>query len=239
MTQPRWGNPFKAYRVFMPEAKILLVEGKRAGRLSLAPALEKANYCLQVVHTGAAAVELLQTEKPDLVVFDASAMRTTGVRSCRRIRQLVGETPIIYALAAEQVEDLAAEADVYLQRPFTSRKVLNRIRALLPANDATEEVIRCGHLTYFRTKRSLASESGEKRLTPKLALLLEEFLRHPNQVITRLHLMENVWHTTYIGDTRTLDVHIRWIRECIERNPARPQLLRTVRGKGYIFAMKG
>ncbi|MCB0000327.1 MAG: response regulator transcription factor [Anaerolineales bacterium] len=223
----------------MPEAKILLVEGKRAGGLSLAPALQKSSYCLQVVYTGAAAVEWLQTEKPDLVVFDASAMRTTGVRSCRRIRQLVGETPMIYALAAEQVEDLTAEADVYLQRPFTSRKVLNRIRVLLPADDATEEVVRCGSLTYFRTKRSLASEGGEKRLTPKLALLLEEFLRHPNQLITRLQLMENVWNTTYIGDTRTLDVHIRWIRECIEQNPARPQLLRTVRGKGYIFAMKG
>lgn len=224
----------------MLEAKILLVEGKRAGRLSLAPALEKASYRLQVVYTGAAAVAWLQAEeKPDLVVFDASAMRTTGVRSCRRIRQLVGEgTPIIYGLAEDQLEDGEAEADVYLQRPFTPRKVLNRIRTLLPANDATEEIIRCGHLTYFRTKRSLASENGEKRLTPKLALLFEEFLRHPNQVITRLQLMENVWNTTYVGDTRTLDVHIRWIRECIERNPAYPQLLRTVRGKGYIFAMK-
>lgn len=222
----------------MPEAKILLVEGKRAGGSSLAPALEKANYRLHVVYTGAEAVALLQTEIPDLVVFDASAMRSTGVRSCRRIRQLLAETPIIYALAAEQVEDQTAEADVYLQRPFTPRKVINRIRALLPADATTEEVVRCGHLTYFRSKRSLAAKGGEKRLTPKLALLFEEFLRHPNEVITRLQLMENVWNTTYVGDTRTLDVHIRWIRECIEENPAYPRLLRTVRGQGYIFAMR-
>lgn len=223
----------------MPEAKILLVEGKRAGGLSLAPALEKANYRLQVVYTAAAAVAWLQTERPDLVVFDASAMRSTGVRSCRRIRQLVGEVPIVYGLAADQVVDREAEADVYVQRPFTPRKILNRIRDLLPGDAATEEVIRCGHLAYFRNKRTLVSDRGEKRLTPKLALLLEEFLRHPNQIISRLQLMEHVWQTTYMGDTRTLEVHIRWIRECIERNPAYPQLLRTVRGEGYIFAMKG
>jgi two-component system phosphate regulon response regulator PhoB len=74
-------------------------------------------------------------------------------------------------------------------------------------------------------------------LTPKLAQLLEEFIRHPNELVTRRQLMLNVWKTEYIGDTRTLDVHIRWVREQIEENPTKPQLLRTIRGKGYIFIM--
>ena len=74
-------------------------------------------------------------------------------------------------------------------------------------------------------------------MTPKLAHLLEEFLRHPNQILGRHTLMENVWKTSYFGDTRTLDVHIRWIREIIEVDPAKPLLLRTIRGVGYIFAV--
>jgi DNA-binding response OmpR family regulator len=74
-------------------------------------------------------------------------------------------------------------------------------------------------------------------LTPKQAQLLEEFVRYPNQVVSRRQLMQNVWRTDYIGDTRTLDVHIRWVREIIEEDPAQPKLLRTVRGKGYIFTM--
>ena len=222
----------------MPEAKILLVEGERAGHLSLASALEKAGYHIEAVYTGSAAIAFVQEEIPALIVFDASAMRSNGVRSCRRLRQHIGKTPIIHARAADEIEDQMAEADVYLKRPFTPRKVLNRIRALLPADDTTEEVVRCGHLTYYRSKRSIVTpELGENRLTPKLAILFEEFLRHPNQVITRRQLMQNVWQTDYIGDTRTLDVHIRWIRECIEKNPGRPQILRTRRGLGYIFAI--
>lgn len=222
----------------MPEATILLVEGQRSGHLSLVPALQKAGYQIKVVHTGSAAIDFVQIERPTLVVFDASSMRSNGVRSCRRIRQHIGKVPMIHARAEDEIEDQTAEADVYLKRPFTPRKVLNRIRALLPADDNTEEIVRCGSIIYYRTKRSIVTpELGENRLTPKLATLFEEFIRHPNQVITRRQLMQNVWQTDYIGDTRTLDVHIRWIRECIEKNPGRPQILRTRRGQGYIFAV--
>ena len=222
----------------MSKANILLVEGERVGNLSLVPALQKADYQVELVHTGSAAVVAIKDEQPDLVVFDASAMRSNGVRSCRRIRQVLSTTPMIHVRAADQIEDQMAEANVYLKRPFTPRKVLNRIRALLPADDTKEEIIRCGSLTYYRSKRSIVtSELGENRLTPKLAALFEEFIRYPNQVLSRRQLMQNVWQTDYIGDTRTLDVHIRWIRECIEKNPANPQLLRTRRGEGYIFSI--
>ncbi len=78
---------------------------------------------------------------------------------------------------------------------------------------------------------------GERRLTPKLANLLEAFLLHPNEVVDRNWLMRTIWKTNYYGDTRTLDVHIRWIREVIEANPARPRILKTVRGMGYIFSI--
>jgi DNA-binding response OmpR family regulator len=109
---------------------------------------------------------------------------------------------------------------------------------VLPADDMKDEIVRAGHLTFFPSKRSVEIVgTGERRLTPKLACLLEEFLRHPNEILDRNRLMQTVWKTSYFGDTRTLDVHIRWIREVIEENPARPRLLKTVRGMGYIFSI--
>ncbi|KAA3661274.1 MAG: DNA-binding response regulator [Chloroflexi bacterium] len=144
--------------------------------------------------------------------------------------------PIIHIRTEGWPEEQEAEADVYLERPFTPRKLFNRIKALLPPDYGKEEIVRCGDLTYYRTKRSVeVVGKGESRLTPKLALLLEEFVRHPNEIITRRQLMQNVWQTDYVGDTRTLDVHIRWIRELIEQDPAYPRRLQTVRGRGYIF----
>ncbi|MCA9972164.1 MAG: response regulator transcription factor [Anaerolineales bacterium] len=223
----------------MHDAVILLVEGKSAGSSSLAPALEKAGYQFSVVHTGTAAFAWLDYQgPPDLVVFDAATMRTSGSRTCRRLRRVLGDTPIVHSRAADAPEEDSACADVYLVHPYTPRKLLNRIRALLPADITKEEVVYFGSMRLYRGKSSVEVDGrGEHPLTPKLAQLLEEFLRHPNEVISRRQLMENVWKTTYVGDTRTLDVHIRWMRECIEENPAKPKLLRTVRGKGYIFML--
>ena len=222
----------------MQKAVILLVEGKSTGNGSLTPALKKSGYDFEVVHTGAAAFSWIESsnDKPDLIVFDALSMRSNGVRICRRIRRLLGDMPIIHCRSAGDSTEPDAEADIYLIHPFTPRKLLNRIRALLPADASTEEIVRMGEITIFRSKRSVdVAGRGEQRLTPKLLQLLEEFLRHPEELISRRQLMQNVWDTDYVGDTRTLDVHIRWVRECIEDNPAKPCLLKTIRGKGYIL----
>lgn len=221
----------------MQEASILLIEGKQAGASSLEPALEKTGVSYQVVHSGNDAFKAIERQgAPSLVIFDATSMRSMGTRTCRRLRRILGDTPLIHCRAAGIDEDPYALADVYLKQPFTSRKLLNRVRALLPANAQKEEIVRCGHLTLYRSKRSVeVGDRGEHRLTPKLLQLLEEFLRYPETVVDRRQLMHNVWKTDYIGDTRTLDVHIRWVRECIEEDPAKPQLLLTIRGKGYIF----
>jgi DNA-binding response OmpR family regulator len=193
-----------------------------------------------VCHTAVGAVAALEEEAPDLLVFDAASMRTSGVRTCQRLRRSNEAIPLIHCRGVGDSEPVDAAADVYLRQPFTARKLLNRIRALLPANPDSEEIIRVGGLTYYRNKRSVNSPHyGERQLTPKLADLLEQFLRHPDEVLDRKHLMEMVWHTSYIGDTRTLDVHVRWMREIIEINPARPELLLTVRGVGYVFRPAG
>ena len=143
---------------------------------------------------------------------------------------------MIHIRPAGTTEDRSAEADIYLAVPFTPRKLLNRVRALLPADSTVEQIVRAGNITLYCGKRSVeVNGRGERRLTPKLCRLLEELLRHPNEIVTRSQLMENVWHTTYVGDTRTLDVHIRWVREMIEKEPSRPTVLRTARGQGYVY----
>lgn len=224
----------------MQEAVILLVEGKGAGSSSMGPALHKAGYTLKVAHTGAAAIELTKDSHLDLVVFDASTMRSSGTRSCLRLRRALGDTPIIHSRIFGEPEDRTAEADIYLEHPYTARKLINRIRTLLPADANQEDIFRCGPIILYRSKPSVMVEGqGEKRLTPKLSRLLEEFIRHPNEIVSRKQLMQNVWKTDYIGDTRTLDVHIRWLREKIEVDPAQPVLLRTVRGKGYVYDVPG
>ncbi len=215
---------------------VLLVEGQSAGRESLASMLTKAGYSTSIVNSGTEALDWLEENHPDLIVFDASTMRSNGVRNCRRLRRFAENIPIIHSRSAEAEEDRGAGADVYLARPFSPRKLLNRVRALLPADTQKEEIVRYGKITLFRVKRSVdVLGKGEFTLTPKLALLLETFIRHPNELLTRRQLMQIVWQTDFVGDTRTLDVHIRWVRECIEVDPSRPLLLKTIRGQGYLL----
>ena len=220
----------------MPDANILLLEGKSISPHSLNNALQKAKYRVEACHNGKGAMDAIAITKPDLVVFNAASMRSNGSRTCGRLRRALGDTPIIHIRQCGVPEELEAEADIYLEHPFTPRKLLNRIRTLLPANEVTEEVVRYGDVKFYPNKSSVdVADQGEQRLTPKLAQLIQEFMRHPNEVVTRTQLMQNVWNTDYIGDTRTLDVHVRWVREVLEADPGKPKRLQTVRGKGYIF----
>lgn len=222
----------------MASEVILLVESQRAGAASLSPALHKAGYQVEVAHTGKQALVFVETIVPAVVVFDATQMRSSGARSCRRLQQRLGDVPLIHCRSANQALDQSTEAGVYLQMPFTPRKVLNRIRALLPASDDESQIVRCADIVVYLGKRSVVVEGrGEHSLTPKMLALLLEFIQHPNEIVTRKYLMQKVWNTDYVGDTRTLDVHIRWLREIVEENPARPRRLKTMRGKGYIFLL--
>jgi DNA-binding response OmpR family regulator len=224
----------------MRSATILLVEDRSAGANSMAPAIAKVELTVATVTSGSSAMRWVEIERPALIVFDASTMRSSGVRTCRRLKKALPDTPLIHCRAAGHDEERSAGADIYLEKPFTGRKLLNRIWSLLPADDLDEEIVRMGALTYYCTKRSVdVKGQGERRLTPKMAALLEEFMRHPNQIIERQTLMKNVWKTSYFGDTRTLDVHIRWLREIIENDPAKPRVLRTIRGVGYILNFAG
>ncbi len=222
--------------MFSSGPHILLVEGKGALADSLVHFLTKKWHNIDVVHTGNDALAAGHLRPPNVIIFDASTMRSSGVRICRRLRKSLPKAALIHVRSSGDAEDLNVKADVYLKRPFTARKLTNRVLLLLPPEDAENQIIRLGDFTLYTGKGAINIEGrGEFPLTPKLTALLELFMRNPQEIISRRELMEKVWETSYVGDTRTLDVHIRWTREIIEENAKKPQLLTTVRGVGYML----
>lgn len=224
----------------MAAPQVLLVVGARADNETLVRVLTRDGHHVHVVFDIESACGWAEGKHPDLIILHASTMEMDGVEGCRRLRALLNDTPIIHTRRKGAAKDESAGADVYLVEPFTARKILNRARALLPADQFTQEIIRAGNITLYRGKPSVeVGDRGERILTPKQAQLLEVFLRNPNQVVSRKQLMRDVWETDYVGDTRTLDVHIRWVREAIEVDPSKPRHIVTVRGVGYVFHPTG
>jgi len=211
--------------------KILWIESKRANSPEFVPGLRKKGYQIETVPTGALALSRMERISPDLVVINAASMRSNGSRICKSIRNQGDKLPIL--LIANQNEDYSSEvcADIILNLPFTIRKLNNRIARVLPGN--SEQIIRVGSIRLDPERRIVNSYGEEKRLTPKLVLLLKIFMHNPGAVIKREKLFRNIWETNYVGDTRTLDVHISWLRQAIEKDPRNPKLLVTIRGVGY------
>lgn len=215
----------------MDAAKILLIGRNQAKNVSLLNALKK-RYDLTVAVNGAEGLALAGAHQPDAVIIDAVSLRTPGDRICRDVRERLGDVPIVHIHPDAHAE---SQADIVLSHPFTSRKLVNCVERLLKLND--DQVVTCGALSLNIPRRVLMAHGVETQLTPKLALLVEMFLRAPGQTISRKAIMEGVWKTDYLGDTRTLDVHIRWIRRAIESDPGKPRYLLTVRGVGYRLDM--
>jgi DNA-binding response OmpR family regulator len=215
----------------MEAARVLFIGRIQANRLSIATALEK-RYQVVIAPSGKIGIDLAREKPFQVVVLDAASMRTPGDRICLDLRQSLGKTPIIHIHPGVKNSAQSA-ADVVLFQPFTSRRLLNCVDRLLQPPD--EETIAYGPFSVNLDRRVLLVNGHETQLTPKQSLLVETFLRHPGEVLDRKTLMEKVWQTDYLGDTRTLDVHIRWIREVIEDDPGKPRYLRTVRGVGYCL----
>jgi DNA-binding response OmpR family regulator len=214
----------------MSSAKVLLIGRNNAKSEPLITALEK-RYQVLLTLSGKQAVITAKVQAPHVVVLDAISMRTPGDRVCQLLRQQLPKLPIIHLHPCPD-NTSSSEADVILCHPFTSRKLINSIERLLKISG--DEVITCGPFSMNVNRRLLNAHGQETPLTPKQALLIETFLRHPNETLDRKTLMEKVWDTDYMGDTRTLDVHIRWIRRILE-NDSTPQYLKTVRGVGYML----
>ncbi len=211
-------------------AVILLVEGARPAS-SLVPALNSKGYDVLRASNSKEAVNQARTHEPALAVVNSTSLHTDGLKVCDDLRGALTQLPILLIVRAGVPVESITCADVILARPFTPRKLFNRIAQMLSTNSG--EVLEVGHFTLNPESRYLRIDKSEYHLTPMKARLLEIFLRHPGEVLSREYLMKNVWRTDYLGDTRTIEVHIRWLRELIEDDPAQPRYLQTIRGIGY------
>lgn len=214
---------------------ILLVERPGRPDQTFDTALHTKGFSVEAVPTGQVALERLSVARPALIILNAASLGSSGLRICRQLRQKAQNVPIIHILPQEKTEGdpVNEAADVTLTMPFTARKLINRIKRLLPGT--RHDVIQVGSIRLAPAAQIVEANGRECRLTAKTASLLEMFLKHPGQVLDRGFLMRQVWNTDYVGDTRTLDVHVRWVREAIEDDPHSPRHILTVRGLGYRF----
>jgi DNA-binding response OmpR family regulator len=212
--------------------KILVIEGKRAERTSFVGGLTKKGFRVISVPSGNAALNKLEKEQPDVIVIDADSMRTSGKRICQSLRSATSQTPIILVLGNGVKEKDEFDADVIMHLPFTLQKLLNRIKVLLPLK-SSNDLEKAGPIELDLTHRFVKINEKQISLTPRLTRLLQALMQKPGQVFGRDELFKFVWETDYIGDTRTLDVHVSWLRNLIEEDPRHPDFIKTVRGIGY------
>ena len=210
---------------------ILVVQG--VGRNGLTKMLEKHGYSVQRALNGKQAVAQVKDASPSMAIIDPSSLRINAARLSHMLKRAAASVPIVWILEKDATVSDDGLADAWVERPLTSRKLLSRVRKLLP--EPQIKVLQAGDLVFDVEARRITHGDRQVRVTPKQAKLLESLMRHPNEVLSRRYLMKHVWNTDYLGDTRTLDVHIRWVREAIEDDPSNPVYVRTVRGVGYRF----
>jgi len=213
------------------KAIILWIEGRQTEGMPFINTLRKKGYQVEVVSTGNEAIARLPSLTPDLVVINTASLRSSGKRICSSLRKYSSKLPIVMILEAGQTGSPDEIANAALVLPFTTRKLLNWIVPLLPwGNDQT---LQAGPIRLDIERRRVECNGRVTRLTPSLTQLLKIFMERRGEVLDREDLFKQVWHTDYTGDTRTLDVHISWLRQAIEENPRQPGYLRTIRGVGY------
>jgi DNA-binding response OmpR family regulator len=214
----------------MTDATILIIEGRHSEIPSFANDLQKKGFLVKTTQTGRQAVSRLNKVSPDLVVVNAASLRSSGVRICQSLRKKNDNLPIILILEPKRTVSKES-ADVILNLPFTVQKLANRIKPLLPSDG--KNVVHAGPIHLDTERRRVRCLSKNTKLTPRLVSLLNILMDHHGEVVEREHLFKEVWETNYTGDTRTLDVHISWLRRAIELDPLKPKFLKTIRGVGY------
>jgi len=208
--------------------------------------LRREGYDVQVANDGNEAIKLAQSASPDLVVLDLMLPGLDGLEVCRQLRR-ESTVPILMLTAKDDEIDkivgLEVGADDYMTKPFSMRELLARVRAMLRRSrmqqqsstaDAVQPV-RSGDLEADPLQRRVVLRGAALQLKPKEFDLLVYLMQQRGRVLTRDQLLEKVWGYTFGGDTRTVDVHIRWLREKVEEDPSTPRRLETVRGVGYRF----
>lgn len=224
---------------------VLLVDDEKMITDPLVRTLTQAGYQVIVAYNGRDGLALALEKEPDVVVLDVMLPQMDGWDVCRALRQ-ESSVPILMLTAlgdeVDRILGLELGADDYLTKPFSTRELIARLKALLRRveldrrQQAAGDQIVAGNLRLeLHTHRAFKNDQ-ELRLRQKEYDLLSLLLSRPGEVISRAEFFDRVWGTDWLGDTRTLDVHIRWLREKIEDDPSQPRLIQTVRGVGYRLA---
>ena len=221
---------------------ILIVEDDDTVREALSAGLESEGYEVILSDNGLDGLKQAKEEGPDLILLDLMLPEMDGLSVCRALRRN-SDVPIIMLTARgtemDKIVGLETGADDYVVKPFSLGELLARIRSLLrrTRNDKQENQMQLtsGNINLDLTSRRVSKDDAEVHLTQKEFNLLAELMRNKGAVLSRDLLLEKVWGYTYVGNTHTVDVHIRWLREKIELDPSKPVRIVTVRGVGYRF----
>lgn len=220
--------------------RILIVEDEADLRKTLKFNFKEHGYKVSTAADGRVGLEKARTKKPDLIILDLMLPEMDGLTLMRILRQ-ESDVPVLMLTARsseiDKIVGLENGADDYLTKPFSLGELLARVRALLRRADrmAVRNVLTSGPLALDLVSRRATLNQRPLELSPKEFSLLAELMRHERAVLSRDLLLTQVWGYEFVGDTRTVDVHIRWLREKIEADPSHPVMIQTVRGIGYRF----
>ena len=224
--------------------KLLLVEDERSIAEGLTVTLEAEGFEVSWVKDGADAIPSWERARPDLVLLDLMLPGASGTEICRTLRSR-SDVPIIILTARESEVDrvvgLELGADDYVTKPFSTRELVARIRAVLRRSPTVDLVddgapMEVAGVRVDRVRHEVQVDGAAVELPPKEFELLAYLIEHAGRVLTRGQLIDEVWGSDYVGDTKTLDVHIRRLRRRVEDDPKQPNRIQTVRGIGYRFA---
>lgn len=230
--------------------RVLVVEDEELIRETIALALTEEGYEVLVAEDGRRGLELVtktgegQSKDLDLIILDLMLPYVNGLDLCRLVRHEGSSVPILMLSAkgteTDRVVGLEVGADDYLTKPFGMRELVARCRALLrrhhrAQHQVQEPTLRFHDIVLYPQECRVTIRDEEVNLSPKEFRILELFMANPRRVWSREQLIERIWGPDFMGDSKTVDVHIRWLREKLELDPSRPEYLLTVRGFGYRF----
>lgn len=220
--------------------KLLIVDDEVDIASSIQYVLNQEGFSTLLAHDGTEAIRLIEAEKPDLIILDLMMPGLDGYEVCRRVRSSDRKTPILMLTARtseiDTVVGLELGANDYITKPVRLRELVARVKAHLretPGSQPPTHDIRIGDLSIDLDSRTVTVGPNQIDLTFKEFELLAAMAKHPNRVFTRDQLFAQVWGSDFLGESRTVDVHIRYLREKLEENPSQPKHILTVRGVGY------
>jgi two-component system response regulator RegX3 len=227
----------------MPEATVLVVEDEDAFIEALSIGLQREGFRVQVARDGVEALEVFDVIRPDLVLLDVMLPRISGIDVCRELRKR-SSVPIIMVTAKgseiDTVVGLEVGADDYVTKPYRVRELVARMRAVMRRvehreDDLTTDAMVVGDVALDPERHEVVIRGDLTSLPLKEFELLHVLLANAGRVMTREQLIDRVWGSDYVGDTKTLDVHIKRLRAKVETDPSQPERIVTIRGLGYKF----